>query len=125
MTDQEKKELGIRAVEVFPDLFPDALVHDSYEVSRGVHGDNAIFCCRKCKKSVHRPDIYAPCTVPDPIDINWDNAMRLFREATGHLNIRQIVLLLQGLGYPNLWNFLRHATPADYIEAACEAKEKE
>lgn len=100
MTD---RELGIRAATTFPKLFPDAWKH-----SRHYSYDISDTSCLKCKCKPDKLD--TPCTVPDPININWDNAHKLIRACKEELTIKCK---------------LRDATPADYILAACQARESE
>jgi len=133
-----KEELAIRAVKLFPKLFPDAWKHDKC-LSGGALG---VFWCKKCYMSADDlpkrgdfPDLdplhavpMDGCTIPDPIDINWDNAMKLVRTA-GIPVVRQLWIIWTNSHYHRKHNLLRwivfHATPADYILAACKAREKE
>lgn len=147
MTD---KELSARAVELFPKLFPDAfkcIKASRHQVSGLSRCEN--HCCRQ--KCIDIPEI---CPSPDPIDINdWDIAMKLVRAVSKDYGILWLFVVYESKNnYPEhqewvvsvsecknldeldidydgqvaFWEWtLREATPRDYIEAACLAKEKE
>lgn len=115
------KELSIRAAELFT---PKPWKHDFNE-----HRQR--YCC-KCKQ--YNCNAKQSCTVPDPIDINdWNVAMKLFREVLNGKAMHALTQMFRdnyNADKPEsksvtFWWALRHATPADYIEAACIAKDAE
>lgn len=154
MTPEQKKELGVRVVKAFPELFPDAWKHDFRPTFLDTRWPSDkpkyiayIAQCKKCEKGLlagetscrvigGQEHIYTPskptsCTVPDPIDVDdWNVAMKLVR-ATKKVDIFRVLLSIWrentevSVSEVFIYWLLFHATPADYIEAAIKAKEKE
>lgn len=109
-------ELGMRAAKLFT---PKPWKH--YFVA-----------CRCIKCDMTSTDWYSgekleDCTWVRPIDINWDNAMRLFREVSKDEAIEAFVKIVRNRTgmYHTYFDCTYYATPADYILAACIAKENE
>lgn len=129
MADDEKRLLGLRAIKVFPELFEDAWKHDGPSLS-----SQSCYCskCGELMESCKKPTVSstAPCTVADPMPITWDNAHKL----VGECNLLKVGFALEDMWKKDLcenhinlkfpaW-LIAIATPADYIEAACIAKEQ-
>ncbi len=133
MTPEQEKKISTRATTLFPDLFPDAWKH---HLAGDTSYDTKVKCGR-CKKLLYHRDgpmdgwwqdeFKTPCTIPTPLDINWDNAMRMFREVDKHWGKKALVKIFveskSNVGFG--WWLMYFVTPADYILAACIAKEKE
>ncbi|HEG42811.1 hypothetical protein LCGC14_1543180 [marine sediment metagenome] len=115
-------QLAVAIPKAFPELFQQNLQHRwrSYPV-KGV-------TCKKCdlkwKKQI------GPCTVPAPIVIDWNVAMKVFREgcatttmrARALNQLREIWRQSEAEAYSTLWTWTAgYATPADYLRAALEA----
>ena len=123
-TDEQKRLLGIRAATVFPELFKDAWKHDWSDTCK-----NSMTKCTKCGKGWYTYVQYnSVCTVPT-IDINdWNVAMMLVRARAVKPVVYNLRLLFKAKTSRHseymfiLW-LIYHATLADYIEAACIAKE--
>ncbi len=76
MTEQEERELGLRAATIFKDLFPEHWAHKTTCYKRE---PEKLFNCCKCNQNGNMDFAITPCTIPDPLNINWDNAMMLYR----------------------------------------------
>ena len=81
MTPEEQRQLGIKAVETFPELFTDG-EHNWKEVGNYVQ-------CDKCKSLLGTTRVDSPCPSPDPIDVNdWNVAIEIYRsmDVCGRVN---------------------------------------
>lgn len=117
-------QLAVAIPKAFKELFPDAWNHN-WEYDNGVPKD-----CKKCEMNVWKwyddPE-NNPCTVPDPIKINWDNAYKLARSVGPLVFMAELTHIWQNcpvLNYKEQWLAI-YVTPADYIEAAIRAKEND
>lgn len=134
MTESDKK-LGIQAAETFPELFSDNTGHDTTP-----NGER--YVCWKCAKTWPYKGNdpceldKRKCTIPDPIEITWDNAMMLFREVSNGKAMAALIEVFQQGGEPFsrgalaggakrviFWWALRHGEPKHLILAAIKAKE--
>lgn len=132
MTDKEKIELGIRAVKAFKDLFPELWEHNRDYLH-----------CTKCDAVFEDINDYSEsgnpiyvfrsgstdCTIPDPLPITWDNAMKL-RDAACNSHAwndacYKVWMDVTGkaVTYHNFWRSF--AKKEHYILAACIAQERE
>jgi hypothetical protein len=123
-------ELSERIIRAFPDMFPDAWKHDKGE------WDGWNIVCGKCgdvlqkgamgEQLVVTPESRKPCTVPTPITLDWNLAMKLVRECNS-LAVREQLLemWLESKITGSYWHWnITHATPTDYAEAAVLCKEQ-
>lgn len=132
MTPEEK--LSIRAVTVFKHLFEDNWKHETQNPTTVTFQNppisEKIFCCSKCKEvwKRDRKILIPSCTVPDPLPLTWDNAMRVVRTC---VNFKVMDALFCGpynddamdeVGFDE-W-LLIYAEPKHLIEAACNAAEQ-
>ncbi len=123
---KELTDLAIAIPTAFPELFPKG-THDSFPCNR-------VYKCGKCgaewPQKGNDPltiDKWT-CTVPTPIVIDWNIAHKVVRECDyykvyealfcGPYHADEIVQLKITF---DKW-LIVHATPADYLRAALEAK---
>lgn len=129
-----------RIIRAFPDLFEDAWKHKAVLPSTAIKAISYSQVCSKCGDDFNIARNTTPCTVPDPITIDDNLAMKLFREVFEELPFKTSEALLV-LYMSNtcdlhmldsddktnrlnsiLWGLV-HATPEQLAEAACIAKE--
>lgn len=121
MSDEDKRRLGIKAVEMFPELFPDTWKHDGPSI------DNPSWQCSKCgyvMESCNKPTCLADiaCTVLTPIDVeDWNVAMMLVKAAIKIVGYREWIAICEKHTKISRTP-LNKATPTDYIKAAIKAK---
>ena len=119
ITDQA---LALAIPTAFPELFPDVWGHDEIW-----NGTQEKMQCNKCLVELSYSGLNRdqPCTVPTPIVIDWNVAMKVVRECDEYKVIQALRKIQDSGGLRQkgfrYWLVL-HATPADYLRAALLAK---
>ena len=138
MNEEDKRLLGLRAAKLFT---PKPWKHLNLRKpadERGFYN----YDCPKCGNDLRGFKNWGkddPCEFPDPIEINWDNAMRLYRSLK-RMNCKEYIAAVGPVYQRAGWTLfgddihqvavlkewlLEEGKEADYILAACQAKEKE
>ena len=121
MNNEDKRILGIQAAELFGNRHK---MRDYPYSGRPPTVDSCIVCG---EQGTHMGLKSRYC----PIEINWDNAMRLFREVPEAEAMIALVDVCEGAMTADgahgviFWHILRHGEPEHLINAAIKAKESQ
>ncbi|KKL83713.1 hypothetical protein LCGC14_1972010, partial [marine sediment metagenome] len=128
MKELSDEQLAVEMPKAFPALFPRHWMH-SWGGGSALKG---VFWCGKCDVKYDNADDmlaaggFSGCPVPsdDPIVIDWNVAMMVFRAIDKHWAKKALVKIFvaskSNVGFG--WWLMYIATPADYLRAALLAK---